>query len=92
MPQRKILLVEDSPDDRDLILRVFEKQMLSEQVVTVSDGVEALDYLFGAGAYAGRNHTRLPAVMLLDLKLPRLNASTCSGTCAKTRAHASCPS
>ncbi len=73
MSGTEILLVEDSPDDRDLILRALERQKIANHVVPLSDGVEALDYLFGEGAYVGRNIAELPAVMILDLKLPRLD-------------------
>ena len=73
MGDRTILLVEDDPDDRDLILRALGKHKVANQVVAVSDGVEALEYLFATGSFAGRDLSILPAVMLLDLKLPRLS-------------------
>lgn len=68
-----ILLVEDNPDDVDLTLRAFRKSNIVNDVVVVRDGVEALDYLFATGAHAGRDPNALPQVVLLDLKLPRLD-------------------
>ena len=69
----EILLVEDNPDDVDLTLRAFRKSKIANQVVVVRDGVEALDYLFATGAYPARDPSALPQVVLLDLKLPRLD-------------------
>jgi two-component system, response regulator len=68
-----IMLVEDNPDDVALTLRAFKKNNILNQVVVARDGVEALDYLFATGPHTGRDVSRLPAVMLLDLKLPRLD-------------------
>jgi CheY-like chemotaxis protein len=68
-----ILLVEDNPDDEALTLRALHKNRVSNPVIIVHDGVEALEFLFGEGIYAGRNISDLPAVILLDLKLPRLD-------------------
>lgn len=71
MNNRPILLVEDNPDDQQLALRAFRKSNLSNEVVIANDGVEALDYLFGTGQYGGGDLPPLPAVILLDLNLPR---------------------
>src|SRR5688572_15796151 len=68
-----ILLVEDNADDAQLTLRALEKHNVSNKVVVARDGVEALDYLFGTGSHANRDATDLPQVILLDLKLPRIN-------------------
>jgi two-component system response regulator len=67
-----ILLVEDNPDDAELTMRAFRKSKIVNEIVLVSDGVEALDYLFGTGAHAGRNTKSKPEVILLDLKLPKI--------------------
>ena len=71
--ERPILLVEDNPDDEALTLRAFHKNRIANEVVVARDGVEALDYLFGTGHYAGRDLSVAPAVILLDLKLPRVD-------------------
>lgn len=68
-----ILLVEDNPDDEALTLRALRKNNILNQVVVARDGVEALDYLFGTGAHAGRDAANQPQVILLDLKLPKLD-------------------
>jgi two-component system response regulator len=68
-----ILLVEDNPDDVELTLRSFKKNNISNKVVVAKDGVEALDYLFGKGMYAGRDVKDMPVVTLLDLKLPKID-------------------
>lgn len=70
---RPILLVEDNPDDEALTLRAFNKNRIANQVVVARDGVEALDFLFGTGSHAGRDTSVMPAVVLLDLKLPRID-------------------
>ena len=69
---RSILLVEDNADDADLTLRAFRKINVPNEIVVVRDGEAALDYLFGTGAYAGRDVRIMPEVVLLDLNLPRL--------------------
>ncbi len=68
-----ILLVEDNPDDEALTLRALARNGIRHQVQVAHDGVEALDYLFARGAYVGRDKRLLPNVMLLDLKLPRID-------------------
>jgi two-component system response regulator len=72
MSSATILLVEDNPDDEALTLRAFSKNKITNPVVVARDGVEALDYLFGTGAYEGRDVNDLPQVVLLDLKLPKI--------------------
>jgi two-component system response regulator len=67
-----ILLVEDNPSDEKLTLRGFKKSGVASEIVVAHDGVEALDYLFGTGPQAGRDPTEQPAVVLLDLNLPRV--------------------
>ncbi len=71
--EKNILLVEDNPDDEALTLRAFRKNKIANPVVVARDGVEALDYLFGRGQHADREHWELPAVVLLDLKLPKVD-------------------
>ncbi|HKZ85196.1 MAG TPA: response regulator [Anaerolineae bacterium] len=73
MNQKTILLVEDNPDDEALTLRALKKNNILNEVVIARDGAEALDYLFGAGAYAARDTRNQPAVILLDLKLPKID-------------------
>ena len=73
MSAKSILLVEDNLDDADLALRVLRTGRISSDVVVTHDGVEALEYLFGLGAYAGRDLRVMPACLLLDLKLPNLD-------------------
>jgi CheY-like chemotaxis protein len=68
-----ILLVEDNPDDEALTLRALRKNNIQNEVMVARDGVEALDYLFGSGAFEGRDVSVLPSVMLLDLKLPKVD-------------------
>jgi two-component system response regulator len=73
MEEKIILLVEDNPDDVELTIRALKKNNISNKMVVAKDGVEALDYLFGTGVHAGRNVTELPIVILLDLKLPKID-------------------
>jgi two-component system response regulator len=73
MSDKVILLVEDNPDDEALTLRALKKNNIQNDVVIARDGVEALDYLFGTGQYAGRDVSQLPSVVLLDLKLPKID-------------------
>ena len=72
MNNRTILLVEDNPDDVTLTLRALKKNNLTNDVIVATDGVEALDYLFGTGTHAGRDVAHMPDIVLLDLKLPRV--------------------
>src|SRR5437879_1252848 len=73
MESKIILLVEDNPDDEELTLRALEKNNILNEVVVAHDGVLALEYLFGAGAYEGRDLRVMPQVILLDLKLPKMD-------------------
>lgn len=73
MKDKMILLVEDNPDDEALTLRALKMNKLLNEVVVARDGVEALDFLFGTGTWAGRDEVRLPELVLLDLNLPKLN-------------------
>jgi two-component system, response regulator len=68
-----ILLVEDNPDDELLTLRAFKKNNIGNDIIVAHDGVEALDFLFGTGQYADRDTSKMPQLILLDLKLPRLD-------------------
>lgn len=68
-----ILLVEDNPDDVQLTLRAFRRSSVANQIVVVEDGQRALDYLFSRGSYAGRDPGGNPEVVLLDLKLPKID-------------------
>jgi two-component system response regulator len=72
-PTRAVLLVEDNPNDEMLTLRAFKKNNIANPIVVARDGVEALDYLFGGGSFAGRDVADVPAIVLLDLKLPRVD-------------------
>jgi two-component system, response regulator len=73
MGEKMIMLVEDNPDDEELTLRALRKAKIGNEVVVTRDGSEAIEFLFGTGPYAGRDLSRMPAVVLLDLKLPKLN-------------------
>jgi CheY-like chemotaxis protein len=69
----EVLLVEDNPRDAEMALRTLRKRNLANNVIHVKDGQEALDWLFGLGAYVGRNPNNHPKVVLLDLKLPKVD-------------------
>lgn len=73
MSEKIILLVEDNSDDEALTLRAFKKSNITNQVMVARDGAEALDYMFGNGKFAGRDVQDLPQVILLDLKLPKVD-------------------
>jgi len=73
MNNKIILLVEDNPDDADLTLRALKQHNILNEVVLAPDGAAALDYLFGTGAYAGRDTSQMPQLVLLDLKLPKVD-------------------
>lgn len=73
MNKKFILLVEDNQDDEELTLMAFEQSCINSEVEVVRDGAEALDYLFGTGSHAERDINNKPAVILLDLKLPKIS-------------------
>ena len=73
MENSVVLLVEDNPDDEALTVRALKKNKIMNEVVVTRDGVEAWEYLLGEGAYAGRDVRLMPQVILLDLKLPKLD-------------------
>ncbi len=73
MDDRVILLVEDNPDDVELTLRSLKQNNITNEVVVAHDGAEALEYLFATGAYASRDTSIMPTVILLDLKLPKVD-------------------
>ena len=73
MAQKMILLVEDNADDEELTMRTLRKAKIVNEVVVARDGNEALEFLFGTGKHAGRDVSHMPTVVLLDLKLPKLN-------------------
>jgi CheY-like chemotaxis protein len=73
MPQKIILLVEDNPDDEALTIRALKKNNIANGVAIARDGAEALEYLIGTGAPAGKDINALPALVLLDLKLPKVD-------------------
>jgi CheY-like chemotaxis protein len=72
LTSKTILLIEDNPSDIELTQRALERSQVANEMVVIQDGQEALDYLFGTGAHAGRETRPLPGVTLLDLKLPRV--------------------
>jgi two-component system response regulator len=73
MQNKVVLLVEDNPDDEALTLRALRKHKLANEIIVARDGQEALDYLFAEGVHAGRDIYDLPQVILLDLKLPKID-------------------
>lgn len=73
MREKFILLIEDNRDDEELTLMAFARSNFNNKVEVVRDGAEALDYLFGTGQYTERNLSEQPSVILLDLKLPKVN-------------------
>lgn len=73
MRNKTVLLVEDNPDDVELTLMALKQNNILNEVVVAGDGSEALDYLHGTGRHKGRNMWEMPAVVLLDLKLPRID-------------------
>ena len=70
---KTILLVEDNPDDEVLACRALKKNDIGDEVVIARDGAEALEYLFGTGTYEGRDMSIMPQLILLDLKLPKID-------------------
>jgi two-component system response regulator len=78
MTTKPILLVEDTPDDAELTIMSLKRSGLLNEVVVAEDGLEALDYLFGEGRYADRNRRDTPALILLDIKMPRLDGIECA--------------
>src|SRR4029077_16294617 len=73
MMEKAIMLVEDNANDEELTLRALRKSNIANEVFVARDGQEAVDFLFSTGRHAGREPARMPAVILLDLKLPKLN-------------------
>lgn len=73
MLEKIILLVEDSRDDEELILRSLKTLHIKNKVIVAHDGVEAIDYIFGTGLYSERNISEMPSLVLLDLKLPKID-------------------
>jgi two-component system response regulator len=73
MEYTHVLLVEDNPDDIELTKRAFQKNNIQSTLVVTHDGAETLDYLFGRGKYQGRDTTNTPKLILLDLKMPKVN-------------------
>ena len=87
-----ILLIEDNSSDIELTRRALEKACIGNELVVAEDGEQALDYLWGAGVYAGRDDSELPAVALLDLKLPRVPGLEVLRQIRNTRELGDCPS
>ena len=73
MSEKIILLIEDNPDDVKLTLRAFKKNNIQNEIIVAHDGVEGLDYLFGMGRYVGRDTSVVPQLVLLDLKMPKMD-------------------
>ena len=73
MSEKMILLVEDNPDDEELTTRALRHAKVANDLVVARDGAEALEFVFGTGTHAGRDLSRMPALILLDLKLPKLS-------------------
>lgn len=73
MKEKIILLVEDNPDDEELTLRALRKAGIANEIIVVRDGQEALDFLLADGPHAGRDRDKVPSLVLLDLKLPKLS-------------------
>lgn len=73
MAQKMILLVEDNPDDEELTTRALRQAKIANEIVVARDGSEAVEFLFGQGRHSGRDLSHMPAVILLDLKLPKLS-------------------
>jgi len=73
MSDKMILLVEDNPDDEELTLRALRQAKVANDIVVARDGAEAVEFVFGEGRHAGRDTSKMPAVILLDLKLPKLS-------------------
>jgi len=73
MKTKTILLVEDNPDDVQLTLRALKKNNIMNEIIVAQDGVEALEYLFGTGKFSGRDMSIMPQMILLDLKMPRMD-------------------
>ncbi len=73
MKTKTILLVEDNPDDVQLTLRALKKNNIMNEIIVAEDGVEALDYLLGTGKYEGRDTSVMPQLVLLDLKMPKMD-------------------
>jgi len=92
MNSKSILLVEDNPSDVMLTRRALERGHIANPLVVAEDGQEALDYLWGAGAHAGRDISEFPALTLLDLRLPKSPDLKSSAASAPTPAHTGFPS